>query len=93
MANRILLKPFIGELPSRFADRLGLDYAKSVGQEHKKLNGQFFTPVEIAVLMGSFTMKPPKFVYLILVAELLYLLVLYLKTLSLKIKIWNQLFW
>ena len=57
MANRILLKPFIGELPSRFADRLGLDYAKSVGQEHKKLNGQFFTPVEIAVLMGSFTIN------------------------------------
>ncbi len=43
------------ELPSRFADRLGIYYATSVNQEHKKINGQFFTPVEIAGLMGAFT--------------------------------------
>ena len=35
------------ELPSQFADQLGVEYASSVDQSHKKRNGQFFTPVEI----------------------------------------------
>lgn len=49
------ITPKINELPSRFADRLGVYYAKSVSSEHKKVNGQFFTPVEIGDLMGTFT--------------------------------------
>lgn len=54
MTSNKLLDPLLNELPSHFADRLGVCYAKSVNQEHKKANGQFFTPVEIAGLMGSF---------------------------------------
>jgi adenine-specific DNA-methyltransferase len=55
MVNKKLLEQITNELPSLFADRLGVSYAKSVNQEHKKTNGQFFTPVEIAGLMGAFT--------------------------------------
>jgi adenine-specific DNA-methyltransferase len=55
MINDKLIDPVLNELPSHFADRLGVYYAKSVNQEHKKTNGQFFTPVEIAGLMGTFT--------------------------------------
>jgi len=55
MANNKLIDPTTNELPSHFADRLGVYYAKSVNQEHKKNNGQFFTPVQIAELMGTFT--------------------------------------
>lgn len=47
--------PIAQELPSHFADRLGVFYASSVSQQHKKENGQFFTPVEIAGLMASYT--------------------------------------
>lgn len=50
-----LIDPLLNELPSNFADRLGVYYTKSVNQEHKKANGQFFTPVEIAKLMGTFS--------------------------------------
>ncbi len=46
------IKPFVGELPSQFADRLGQIYAKSVSSLHKKDNGQFFTPLEIARFMA-----------------------------------------
>jgi adenine-specific DNA-methyltransferase len=42
------------EFPSQFADRLGIDYGISVSQNHKKLNGQFFTPLEIASAMASY---------------------------------------
>ena len=41
------------ELPSQFADQLGVEYASSIDQSHKKRNGQFFTPVEIAAFMAS----------------------------------------
>ena len=54
MINNKLIDPILNELPSQFADRLGVYYTKSVNQEHKKFNGQFFTPGEIAVLMGTF---------------------------------------
>jgi len=47
------IQPIERELPSHFADRLGFAYASSVSQEHKKGNGQFFTPIEIASLMAS----------------------------------------
>jgi len=53
MRNNIPVDPTLNELPSHFADRLGLFYANSVNQAHKKENGQFFTPIEIAALMGS----------------------------------------
>jgi adenine-specific DNA-methyltransferase len=55
MGNRIYIQPLQNELPSRFADRLGVLYATSIQQQHKKENGQFFTPVEIASLMASFS--------------------------------------
>lgn len=54
MANKKLIKQIVNELPSYYADQLGVNYAKSVNQEHKKVNGQFFTPVQIAELMGTF---------------------------------------
>jgi len=46
--------PFFEELPSEYSDRLGTFYAKKVTQEHKKNNGQFFTPTPIAHLMASY---------------------------------------
>ena len=55
MVNNKSKQPIANELPSCFADRLGIYYSKLVNQEHKKENGQFFTPVEIATLMGSFS--------------------------------------
>jgi adenine-specific DNA-methyltransferase len=45
--------PINGELPSSFAERLGLLYSSQVAVTHKKKNGQFFTPLEIARFMAS----------------------------------------
>lgn len=42
------------ELPSQYADRLGVYYTKQVTPKHKKENGQFFTPTPIAHLMASY---------------------------------------
>jgi adenine-specific DNA-methyltransferase len=53
MENSNNVAPY-AELPSRMADRLGIAYSATVNQHHKKTNGQFFTPVEIAVLMASY---------------------------------------
>lgn len=53
MENRNSIEPINQELPSHFADRLGVEYASSVNQQHKKENGQFFTPIEIAFFMAS----------------------------------------
>lgn len=55
MTNNNFIQPLLQELPSSFADRLGVEYASSVSQEHKKVNGQFFTPIEIASFMASFS--------------------------------------
>lgn len=55
MGNKISIQPEDQESPGMFADRLGGAYAASVSQQHKKENGQFFTPVEIAGLMASFS--------------------------------------
>ncbi len=55
MGNRDSIKCIKQELPSHFADRIGIVYASSVSQEYKKENGQFFTPVEIASLMASYS--------------------------------------
>ena len=55
MGNKHSIQPIEQELPSRFADRLGVVYAYSVSQQHKKEKGQFFTPVEIASLMATYS--------------------------------------
>ena len=54
MNEKVNINPLENELPSNYADRLGIYYAKQVTQKHKKDNGQFFTPIPIACLMGSF---------------------------------------
>ncbi|KAF5076432.1 tRNA1(Val) (adenine(37)-N6)-methyltransferase [anaerobic digester metagenome] len=47
------IEPSDFELPSQYADSLGVQYAKQVTLKHKKDNGQFFTPIPIASLMAS----------------------------------------
>ncbi|HLG34596.1 MAG TPA: Eco57I restriction-modification methylase domain-containing protein [Bacteroidia bacterium] len=47
------IQPYYNELPSHFADRLGVHYTETVTAEHKKSNGQYFTPIGIANLMSS----------------------------------------
>lgn len=54
MTNNINIEPLNQELPSKFADRLGIYYTQQVTSKHKKDNGQFFTPTEIARLMASY---------------------------------------
>src|SRR5688572_23101699 len=54
MDEKINIAPFDKELPSEYADRLGVYYTKQVTQKHKKDKGQFFTPTPIARLMASF---------------------------------------
>jgi adenine-specific DNA-methyltransferase len=54
MSELINIEPFSHELPSEFADRLGIYYTQQVTPKHKKDNGQFFTPTQIAQLMASF---------------------------------------
>ncbi len=49
-----LIGPLENELPSQYADRLGQHYALIAGPEHKKKNGQYFTPLEISRLMASY---------------------------------------
>ena len=48
------IEPFEKELPSQYADRLGVYYTNQVTPKHKKDNGQFFTPTPIAYLMASY---------------------------------------
>lgn len=54
MSKIINIEPFKQELPSDFADRLGIYYTQKVTTTHKKVNGQFFTPTSIARLLASF---------------------------------------
>lgn len=54
MSKIINIKPFNQELPSDFADRLGIYYTQQVTAKHKKENGQFFTPTPIARLLASY---------------------------------------
>ncbi len=54
MKDYEIIGPLQNELPSQYADRLGQQYSIMAGQEHKKKNGQFFTPIEISKLMASF---------------------------------------
>lgn len=53
MTAAIDINPLTNELPSHFADRIGQLYAKTVTTQHKKDNGQFFTPPEIAHFMAG----------------------------------------
>lgn len=46
------LEPFERELPSQFAERVGLAYEKLSTQRDKKNKGQFFTPLPISHFMG-----------------------------------------
>ena len=39
--------------PSEYAEFLGLEYARTTSNKHKKDNGQFFTPKQIADFMGD----------------------------------------
>lgn len=41
------------KLPSEFAEFIGLEYARSTSDKHKKENGQFFTPKNISDFMGN----------------------------------------
>ena len=52
MKEITIISPFRDEIPSQYADRLGVEYASTVTNEHKQEKGQFFTPVEIARFMG-----------------------------------------
>lgn len=54
MSKTINIEPFKQELPSDFADRLGIYYTQQVTTSHKRVNGQFFTPIPIARLLASF---------------------------------------
>jgi adenine-specific DNA-methyltransferase len=54
MIEKLHIAPYEKEQPSEYADRLGIAYAKQVSLQHKKDNGQFFTPTPIAKLMASF---------------------------------------
>jgi len=58
MTGSVEIKPLKNELPSHFADRLGQLYAKKVTTIHKKINGQFFTPTEIAHFMAGLVSQP-----------------------------------
>lgn len=53
MIQGINFQPIDNELPSHYADRLGVLYAKTVTTQHKKGKGQFFTPTEIAHFMAG----------------------------------------
>jgi len=57
MNTEIELKPNDNETPSEYAERLGQLYAKSVTSKHKKQNGQYFTPIEIAHFMANLSQK------------------------------------
>lgn len=46
--------PLPKEAPSAYSERLGIYYASTVTNSHKKDIGQFFTPIEIAAFMASF---------------------------------------
>ena len=57
MIGNVNLIPLNNELPSNFADRIGQIYARSITTQHKKDNGQFFTPTAIAHFMAGLTKK------------------------------------
>jgi adenine-specific DNA-methyltransferase len=54
------IEPNVNELPSHYADRLGVHYIESVSKDHKKSMGQYFTPLSIARLMASLSQTGKK---------------------------------
>lgn len=54
MEKNIIIDSLNNELPSEYADSQGVFYSKLVSAKHKKDNGQFFTPPQIAHLMASY---------------------------------------
>ena len=54
MIEKINIENLTDELPSSYADTLGIYYSKNVSSNHKKDKGQFFTPIPIANLMASY---------------------------------------
>lgn len=52
MHDSMDIKPFPNELPSMYADRIGQIYANTVTIHHKKVNGQYLTPLPIANFMA-----------------------------------------
>jgi adenine-specific DNA-methyltransferase len=54
MTEKSLTIPYANELPSSYADRLGILYSSQVSDPEKKDKGQFFTPPELAQFMVSF---------------------------------------
>ena len=50
------LKRDDSETPSVYAERLGSWYAQKTGPKHKKSNGQFFTPANLAAFMATHSM-------------------------------------
>ena len=47
------IAPLKDELPSSYADRLGVLYSSQASESDKKKRGQFFTPLDIARFMAS----------------------------------------
>lgn len=64
MSKIIHIEPFKQELPSEFADRLGVYYTQQVTTTHKKVNGQLVsgtTQQKLTVADGKSTgIKPLK---------------------------------
>ncbi len=50
----INILPLLGEMPSEYADRLGVFYSSRITDEYQKKLGQFFTPLSIAKFMADF---------------------------------------
>ena len=57
MSVTLEIKSIVDEQPSNFADRMGQIYAQTVTTQHKKDNGQFFTPTKIAHFMANLAKK------------------------------------
>lgn len=53
MRETLELIPIENELPTHFAERVGLYFASLTEQTAKKAKGQFFTPIDIAKFMGK----------------------------------------
>src|SRR5258705_4269283 len=53
--KQIILAAGLNELPSYYAERLSKLYASKSEQQHKKLLGQFFTPLLLSNYIASFS--------------------------------------
>ena len=57
--------PIKNELPSSYANRVGLYYAKRYHKTKKKEYGQYLTPIEIAKFMSSKFIKSKKNIFIL----------------------------